>query len=134
MRLRTISLSIQGIFYIGAGINHFWHAPFYIAIMPTYLPAPAFLVWLSGLCEIAGGVGLLSPSLRRIAAYGLAAMLVVYFSVHIHMIAHHAELFPHYPLWLLYARLLFQPVLIAWAASALPSGADAARTATAHPQ
>jgi uncharacterized membrane protein len=112
--LRLAGLVVQSLFYIAAGINHFWHSSTYVAIMPPHYSDPLALVKVSGAAEILGGVGLLVPASRKFSALGIIAMLVVYFDVHIYM-ALHPDRFPAIPLWALYTRLPLQLVLIAWA-------------------
>ncbi len=52
----------MGGLYIAAGILHFVATRRYAAIMPNYLPAHRELVLISGVAEIAGGVGVLAPN------------------------------------------------------------------------
>ena len=106
---------LMGALYVVAGIGHLVATRVYIGIMPDYLPDHRGLVLLSGGLEICGGVGLLVPKTRRFSAYGIAAMLVVYFLVHIWMLQHHADRYRNIPLWALWARIPLQFVLIAWA-------------------
>ncbi len=106
---------LMGCLYVVAGIGHLVATRIYVGIMPDYLPDPRGLVLLSGGLEICGGVGLLVPQTRRFSAYGITAMLVVYFLVHIWMIQHHEDRYRSIPLWLLWARIPLQFVLIAWA-------------------
>ena len=114
MRLLKFGLISQSLFYIAAGINHFWHKGFYLAIMPDHYSHPDALVQISGGAEILGGLGLLLPATRRVSAIGLASMLVLYFDVHLFMLRH-PERFPQVPKWVLWGRLPLQFVLIAWA-------------------
>ena len=114
MRQSQISLIGQSLFYIAGGVNHFWHSPFYVHIMPDHYADPRAWVQLTGAAEIAGGVGLLVPATRRAAAISIAAMLVGYFDVHIFMLQH-AERFPEIPKWILWMRIPLQFALIAWA-------------------
>ncbi len=100
------------VLFIGAGANHFVHPSFYRAIVPPGFPSPAGLVAISGACEIAGGVGLLVPQLRRWAGWGLIALLVAVFPANVFM-AVSAKQF-ELPPWMLWARLPLQGVLIAW--------------------
>ena len=58
-KLKTLFRYLLSLFFIAAGINHFWHTPFYVAMMPPYLPAPLALVYLSGVAEIGLGALLL---------------------------------------------------------------------------
>ncbi len=109
-----VSLVAQVLLYIGAGLNHFWHTATYVQIMPPHYGHPAGLVQISGAAEVLGGVGLLVPSTRRASAWGIIAMLVVYFDVHIYMLRN-AGHFASIPRWVLAARLPMQFVLLAWA-------------------
>lgn len=119
--LYRVGLVTQAIFYVVAGINHFWHTAMYVAIMPPHYAHPVGLVQISGAAEVLGGVGLLVPRTRLFSAWGIVAMLLVYFDVHIYMVTH-AERFASVPAWVLYARLPLQVLLIAWAGvyAALP--------------
>lgn len=72
-------------FMVMAGWGHFTNTAFYMAIMPPYLPAHLALVYISGVCEILGGVGLLIPQTRRAAAWGLVALFLAVFPANIHM-------------------------------------------------
>jgi len=114
MRIAKVSLIVQSLFYIFAGINHFMHQRFYVHIMPDHYAHPEALVRLSGIAEILGGIGLLAPFARRISSVGIAAMLIVFFDVHIYMLRH-ADRFPEAPRSILWARIPLQFVLIAWA-------------------
>jgi uncharacterized membrane protein len=99
--------------FIAAGANHFLHAPFYVRIMPPYLPFPAALVYLSGVCEIALGA-LLLTRWQSFAAWGLIALLIAVFPANLQM-ALHPRLYPQFAPALLWLRLPLQAVFIAWA-------------------
>lgn len=90
--MRKILAILLGLFFIAAGINHFAHPVFYVRMVPPYLPVHALLVQISGVCEILGGVGLLLPATRRIAAFGLIALLIAVFPANVQM-ALHPELY-----------------------------------------
>ena len=113
-KLSHAGLITQSLLYLAGGINHLWHPRVYEAIMPTHYAHPHTLVQISGLAEIAGALGLLVPATRRFTAWGLIAMLVVYFDVHFYMLAN-AGRFAPIPKWALAARIPLQFVLIAWA-------------------
>ncbi|MDZ4859824.1 MAG: DoxX family membrane protein [Candidatus Hydrogenedentes bacterium] len=112
--LKQILRYLLGLFFVIAGINHFRNPEFYLNIMPGYLPLHRELVMLSGVTEVVAGVLLFFQPTMRWGAWGIVAMLVVFFSVHIDMIVH-ADKFRSVPLWGLYFRFVFQFVLIAWA-------------------
>lgn len=112
--LERILKWILGIAFVLAGINHFVSPNFYLKMMPPVLPAHLFLIFLSGVFEVALGVLLLIPRFTPLAAWGLIALLIAVFPANIYM-ATNAELFPEYSLTALYLRLPLQIVLIAWA-------------------
>jgi len=113
-RLKFISKWVFGLFFLWGGLNHFRVTDFYLRMMPPYLPWHLALVYISGIAEIVLGVLLLVPGLRRVAAWGLIALLVAVFPANIHM-ALHAELFPEFNSALLWGRLPAQALLIVWA-------------------
>lgn len=98
---RRAGLVVQSLFYIGSGINHFLHAEFYRRIMPDHYAHPNALVGLSGVAEIAGGLGLLVPAARRLSAGGIMLMLLVFLDVHLFMLRN-PERFPAVPSWVLW--------------------------------
>jgi len=115
-----VGLLLIGLFYIGAGVNHFLHTGFYVPAMPPYIPWPLMMIYISGVAEVLGGIGLLVPDgfvfprTRAAAAWGIVALLIAVSPVHIHMCLH-PEQFAEIPIWAIWLRLGLQPVLIAWA-------------------
>lgn len=108
IRLRWLA----AVLFIGAGAGHFIKPHFYEEIVPPGFPSPPLLVVISGVAEMAGGLGLLLPPVRRAAGWGLLALLVAVFPANIYM-ALHPERFG-IPAWILWARLPFQFVFGAW--------------------
>ena len=106
---------LAAVFFVLAGLNHFRSPQTYRQIVPPGLGAPGVLVAVSGVCEIAGGLGLLIRPIRPAAGWGLLALLVAVFPANIYM-AMRPEALPdwHVPVWLLWARLPMQAVLMAW--------------------
>jgi len=82
--------------------------------MPPWLPLHEEAVYISGFFEVAGGLGVLIPRLRKIAGLGLVALLVCVYPANIYM-AITPEAFPEIPILLLYFRLLLQFLFIYWA-------------------
>jgi len=80
-RLRVV----LGLFFVTAGIAHFVRPERFLEIMPPYVPWHREMVYLSGGFEIAGGLGLLIPALRRAAGWGLIALLVAVFPANVQM-------------------------------------------------
>ncbi len=114
VRLQKASLYTMCLLYTIAGIFHFIIPDFYDKIIPTYLPAHSFLTYLSGLCEIAFGLMLLKESWRKVAAYLIIAMLLVFMIVHVQMLIDFLNNSTK-PLWIAILRIPLQFVLIAWA-------------------
>ncbi len=110
-KIKRILKWLLAIAFVAAGANHFINDAFYVKIMPPFLPAPLFLVRLSGFFEIALGILLLIPKFTRLAAFGLIALLIAVFPANIYMAAN-SNLFTEYSPAALYIRLPMQLVLI----------------------
>lgn len=65
--------------YVAASVLHFVVPELYVQIAPPVLPAALVLVYLSGLAEIAVGIGLLIPRTRQYAAWATVALLIAIF-------------------------------------------------------
>lgn len=82
----TTSLVLIAALFVGAGLLHLVKPAPYVRIMPPWLPAPATLVLASGVFQILGGVGVLVPSTRTAAGWGLVALLVAVFPANLQML------------------------------------------------
>jgi uncharacterized membrane protein len=80
-------LYLMGPAYIVAGALHFVVPELYVQIVPPIFPAALTLVYLSGLAEIAVGIGLLIPRTRRHAAWATVVLLVAIFPANVYMSA-----------------------------------------------
>ncbi len=115
--MRIIKLTLKYILALGfllAALNHFVNSSFYLKMMPPVLPAPLFLIYLSGAFEIILGILLLIPKFTRLAAWGLIALLIAVFPANVYM-AMNTELFPEFSPTALYLRLPLQLLFLAWA-------------------
>ncbi|MBA3444281.1 MAG: DoxX family membrane protein [Gemmatimonadales bacterium] len=105
-----------GTLFICTGTLHFVAPAYLITIVPSYLPAPGVLVALSGVAEIAGGVGVMIPRTQRVAAIGLVLLLVAVFPANVEMLrlarGRGGPAWVEAVLWL---RLPLQALLIWWA-------------------
>ena len=74
-------------------------------------------VYVSGVFEVLGGLGLLLERTRRAAAWGLILLYLAVFPANIYMAMEGIQIDPANPLpsWAAWARLPFQAVFIAWA-------------------
>ncbi len=116
-RARALALLLLTPAYMVIGVMHFTHTAWFVAIMPPWIPAHELMVWISGAAELLLGAAALVPATRRLAGYGIVALLIAVFPANIHM-AMEAERFAaelEIPEWSLYTRLLYQVVLAAWA-------------------
>ena len=73
-KVRIILRYILALFYFAAGVAHLRSPDGFLAITPAWVPFPAQVVFLTGVAEIAGAVGLLIPRFRKAAGIGLALM------------------------------------------------------------
>jgi uncharacterized membrane protein len=114
---KKAALWLLAVGMMGIGATHFVNPDPFLRIMPEVLPAHRTLVYVSGLFEIAGGVGLLIERTRRAAAWGLIALYVAVFPANLNMALLDIQLDPASPMpsWVAWARLPFQLVFIAWA-------------------
>jgi uncharacterized membrane protein len=104
---------IMGLFYVAAGINHFWQLPFYTKMIANFLPCARQIVYVSGLAEIMLGIGVCFPETRKVSAIGIIALLILVFPANINMALHPGD-WKFSPLTL-YLRLPVQLILIYWA-------------------
>jgi uncharacterized membrane protein len=107
---------ILGLIFVVVGAPHFLIPDAYLRIMPSALPAHLLLIDISGGAEILGGVGLLVPSTRRLAAWGLVVLLIAVWPANIYTAV------VHLPLpglagqsWVQWMRIPLQLPLIYWA-------------------
>ena len=112
--LKRVLLWIMAGFYVLAGVNHFVKPEFYLRIMPDYLPWHLALVYVSGVAEIVLGLAVLIPRLRRLAAWGIIALLLAVFPANVHAAVAEIPLVSGDPFWN-WVRLPFQAVFILWA-------------------
>lgn len=112
--LKVASRYLLALLMMAAGINHFWHTAFYVAMMPPYLPWHLELVYLSGAAEILLGALLLFPRWQVLASWGIIALCIAVFPANDHM-ALHPELFTQFSPQGLLWRLPLQAVAMAWA-------------------
>ena len=104
-----------GLTFIFTGAMHFLIPGKYLEMMPPFVPAPLWMIYISGIFEILGGVGLIIPMTKRWAAYGLAALLIAVFPANIYVAVNNIQLggfmSDSFYQWL---RLPLQFALIGW--------------------
>ena len=112
---QRVFLIIAALFYLAAGALHFLKPEPYLKIMPPFLPWHLALVYVSGVAEMAGGLGLLVPKVRRAAAWGIVALLIAVFPANLYMATNPVEAgAAALPAVVLWGRLPLQILLIWW--------------------
>lgn len=115
MKAREAARFLAALFFTGAGLMHFLVPAPYLKIMPPWIPWHEAMVEISGAAEMAGGIGLLIPRLRRAAAWGLVALLIAVFPANIYMATDHIAMgAAPVPAWIAWGRLALQPLMIGW--------------------
>ena len=99
-----------------AGVFHLATPEPFLLITPAWVPFPHAVILGTGLCELAGAVGLLTRSLRAAAGFGLALYAICVFPANI---KHALDGLPagnvQLGWWYHAPRLALQPVLVWWA-------------------
>jgi uncharacterized membrane protein len=115
-RYSMIGRTLLAVFFVIAGVLHFLIPQAYCRIMPPLLPAPYMLVKIAGAAEILGGIGLIVPSTRQAAAWGLVVFLIAVLPANIYMATAHIR-FPGImgQSWAQWARVPLQLPMIYWA-------------------
>jgi len=122
----TIVRIVIAVVFIGMGINHF--VPKSARVMATMIPptlrregllSPLNLVYLTGVCEIAGGIGLLVPQTRLAAGIALVVFLAAVFPANAYAAAHRERFGTlAIPFWPRLAGQVVLAALIVWVAVA----------------
>ncbi|GFE67923.1 DoxX family protein [Chroococcus sp. FPU101] len=116
MNRKEILRGIHAVAIIIVGITHFIKPEQYARIVPPQLPHPFELVYISGVFEILGGIGLLIPYVSVAAAWGLIALYIAVFPANINQAINGIAIEGIPDIKAFYwIRLPFQAVLIAWA-------------------
>lgn len=84
-RFRQSARFLLAVLFCTSGVLHFIFSTQYASVIPPWLPAHATLVIVSGWCELAGALGLLIASTRRLAGWGLLLLCVAVLPANIQM-------------------------------------------------
>ena len=113
MPVRNWARAFTAILFLVTGALHFVNTDLYLKIMPPYIPWHLAMVYISGVAEMADGLGLLVPMVRRAAGWGLVALLIAVFPANVYMAMNGIQVTAQpIPQVLLWARLPLQAVLI----------------------
>ena len=84
-KYKLLSIYVMSFMYVFIGIKHFTDPQYFLDIVPPQLPFKLFLVYLTGLIEVVGGVAILAPKTRKVGAYLLIFLLVSVFPANIYL-------------------------------------------------
>ena len=107
---------LLALFYLAAGYFHLVKPEPFIRVTPEWVPNAGSVVFVTGLCELAGVVALLIPRTRKLGAIALATYAICVYPANL---AHAVQDLSgqHDGLgWLYHApRLFAQPFIVWWA-------------------
>lgn len=107
---------IMAAFYALAGTLHIAIPGKFLPIVPEWVPFPRQVLLVTGVCEIAGSLALLTGRVRKLAGVMLALYAVCVFPANIKQAMEGIDLPPVPNSWWYHApRLALQPVLVWWA-------------------
>jgi uncharacterized membrane protein len=121
---RSVVLWALVVMFVFMGVNHFRRGPArtMAAMIPPFLRStgpltPLRLVYLTGVCEVVGGIGLAVPATRVVASVALVAFLVAVFPANAYA-ARHKDRFGALaiPLWPRLAGQVALMALLVWVA------------------
>ncbi|HET6713479.1 MAG TPA: hypothetical protein VFI59_07205 [Actinomycetota bacterium] len=124
--MRAVARWMLAVLMVIAGVTHFAALDSFLLLVPSWVPWPTAIVWVTGVMEIALGVALaLAPEggPRRKVGWLLAVFLLAVFVGNISQAVSGVDAFGLDTDSERWGRLVFQPLLIAWAlwsTSAMP--------------
>lgn len=114
--VRTVMRWIMAGFYLAAGVLHLMDATAFLPIVPDWVPAPQAVILVTGGCEIAGAIGLVTRRWRWWAGVMLGLYAVCVFPANIKHAMEGIDV-PQLPSswWYHGPRLAAQPIVVWWA-------------------
>ena len=112
MQEKVLTVAL-GTIMIAAGLAHFLITRKYLPIVPQFLPRRNGIVVVSGVVELAAGLGLFIPGLRIQAAFTVLVLMIGFLPLHVwDLFRARPAIGPH---WFAAIRLALQFALIYWA-------------------
>lgn len=114
--MRAIIRWLLAALFAAAGVAHLMAPQSLLAITPSWVPFAPQLIWITGICEIAGAVALVTRPLRWWAGVAFAVYALCVWPANIKHAFDGIEIAGLPSSWWYHGpRLAFQPVII-WAA------------------
>jgi uncharacterized membrane protein len=104
-----------GLTFVFTGVSHFLMPDMFMKLMPPFIPFPLAMVYISGVFEILGGIGLIISKTKKAASYGLILLLLAVYPANIYTALENIQLggFMNYPAYQWF-RVALQIPLIVW--------------------
>ena len=115
LRLSTRARIGLSLFFLFTGIGHFIRTEPMAAMLPSSVPYRVELIYLTGVFELLGAVGVWIPKLMKLTGVCLILMMLAVLPANIYSAFNYVEFGGHQygPIYLL-ARIPFQMFVIAW--------------------
>jgi len=110
-KAKIAGLVVVFLWFMLGGIAHFTNTQFFVDIMPPWIGYHEEIVYISGVFEILGALGILLPATRQWAGNGLLLLVICVTPANVHMWLN-PELFPDVPEAFLSVRLGVQVALL----------------------
>lgn len=114
-RGRAIARWLLIAFYGAAGVMHLIATGAMVKIVPDWVPDPQAVVIATGVCELAGAIGLMTARFRKAAGWALAAYAVCVFPANIKHMIHDLGTGTGLSIWYHAPRMVAQPLIVWWA-------------------
>lgn len=113
--LKKVFLYLISVFFLFTGLRHLVFPDFYVGLMPSFIPVPYALIFITGILQIICAIGLVILKTRKVAAYGLLFFLVATLPILVYLWVY-KESMPtgDLPSWLLLLSVPLQFALIFW--------------------
>ncbi len=108
---KRVGLAIVFVWFFVGGIAHFALTDFFVPIVPTWVVWPSVAVYVSGVFELLGALGVLVARYRRLAGLCLCLLTLAVTPANVYMWLN-PEKFPSIPEPLLAIRLPVQVALL----------------------
>lgn len=83
-QLLTLIKILLALFMIYGGVQHFVKPDFYMPFVPSFLPYPIAVIYVSGIIEIVLGFALLvNKKFAKLGALGVLVLMILFLPIHI---------------------------------------------------
>lgn len=111
-KLKWVGRAIVFLWFFIGGVAHFTSTEMFVRIVPPYVPGALAAVYVSGVFELLGAIGICIPRTREWAGNGLIALTICVTPANVYMWMN-PHLFTNISETLLGVRLIVQVLLIA---------------------